>query len=111
MIKFRTTKEAEVQNKKLQTNETLTTALPSEQLDEKFYILIYSGMIIVLFVLAFMRAMTFFVICMRSSIKLHNTMFSKILRAPIYMFDVNPVGKLTILTFKLNFDQIFQGEF
>ena len=83
----------------MQTNETLTlttTAFPNKQPNETLYILIYTGLIIALFVLALMRTMSFFVMCMRSSIKLHNTMFSKILRAPIYVFDINPVGKLTI---------------
>ena len=80
-------------------NETLTTEMPSnESLDEMFYISIYGGLIVALFVLALIRTMTFFVMCMRSSIKLHNTMFSKILRAPIYVFDMNPVGKLTLFS-------------
>ena len=108
---FRTNKEAEIQNKSSEINGTSTTALPSEQLNEKIYILIYAGLIIALFVLALMRTISFFVMCMKSSIKLHNKMFSTILRAPIYVFDVNPVGKLTILKkYDFNF-KFFQDEF
>ena len=111
----RTNKEAEIHNEQSETNRTSTTAFPREQLNENVYILIYAGLIIALFVLALMRTISFFVMCMKSSIKLHNKMFSTILRAPIYVFDVNPVGELTILLkpsfnfifFRTNFESIY----
>ena len=63
-----------------------------ERHEESFYILIYSGLILALFIVTLMMTISFYVMCMKSSIKLHNKMFSKILNAPIYFFDANPVG-------------------
>ena len=41
-----------------------------------------------------MYAMTFFVICMRASRNLHNTMFHKLLKVEPRFFDVNPRGRI-----------------
>ncbi|CAG2165318.1 unnamed protein product [Oppiella nova] len=53
---------------------------------------IYSGLIGLLFFTTFIRAITWFVMCMRASVNLHNSIFYRLLRAPIAVFDSNPVG-------------------
>ncbi|XP_054155290.1 ATP-binding cassette subfamily C member 4-like [Oppia nitens] len=55
---------------------------------------IYSGLIGLLFLTALMRAISWFTVCMRASINLHNTIFYRLLRAPISIFDNNPVGRI-----------------
>lgn len=57
-------------------------------------IVIYSSLIAVLFVCAILRSVTFFAICMRASIRLHNRIFVRLLRAPIAFFDSNPAGRI-----------------
>ncbi|CAG2117983.1 unnamed protein product, partial [Medioppia subpectinata] len=47
-----------------------------------------------LFVTTFIRAITWFVMCMRASVNLHNNIFIRLLRAPISFFDNNPVGRI-----------------
>ncbi|RWS14111.1 ABC transporter-like protein 16, partial [Dinothrombium tinctorium] len=55
-------------------------------------IIIYTIQIVVLFILSLSRAVLFFVICMRASVKLHDRLFRGIVRAPISFFDKNPIG-------------------
>lgn len=55
---------------------------------------IYVGLVAASVILSLTRALLFFHILINSSQHLHNTMFAAVLRAPIYFFDSNPVGKL-----------------
>lgn len=57
-------------------------------------IYIFTGMVVALFVFSLVRTTTFFSICMRSSITLHNSLFECLIRAPITFFDSNPIGVL-----------------
>ncbi|CAG2177332.1 unnamed protein product, partial [Oppiella nova] len=59
-----------------------------------YYVYIYSGLIGALFVTALMRSTTWFMMCMRASVNLHNSIFSRLLRAPIAVFDNNPIGQM-----------------
>ena len=54
---------------------------------------VYSALIASVFMFGFMRAVQFFVICTAASVKLYDTMFNAVIRAPISFFDKNPVGK------------------
>lgn len=54
---------------------------------------LYVGVVVCCFILAFIRAVVLFHILINSSRNLHNKMFKAILRAPIYFFDTNPVGR------------------
>ncbi|CAG2174219.1 unnamed protein product [Oppiella nova] len=47
-----------------------------------------------LFVTALMRSTTWFMICMRASVNLHNSIFTRLMRAPIAVFDNKPVGQM-----------------
>jgi ATP-binding cassette subfamily C (CFTR/MRP) protein 4 len=53
---------------------------------------IYAAMVLGLVVTSMVRTVTFFVLCMRSSVNLHNSMFRRIISAPCRFFDTNPVG-------------------
>ncbi|CAG2183077.1 unnamed protein product, partial [Oppiella nova] len=41
-----------------------------------------------------MRSTTWFMMCMRASVNLHNSIFSRLLRAPIAVFNNNPIGQM-----------------
>ncbi|CAG2102867.1 unnamed protein product [Medioppia subpectinata] len=56
--------------------------------------IIYSSLMAALFVATLLRAITWFVMFMRASVNLHNTIFYRLLRAPISVFEKNPVGRI-----------------
>ena len=65
---------------------------------EHFYNLgIYAAIVLTLAASSMIRTVHFFYACMRSSVKLHNSMFNRLLRAPCRFFDTNPVGKTNFL--------------
>ena len=43
-------------------------------------------------IMSFARAILFFYVCVRAAKKLHNKMFTAVLRVPMRFFDVNPIG-------------------
>ncbi|KAI1287408.1 ATP-binding cassette sub-family C member 4 [Halotydeus destructor] len=73
------------------SNETLTGSIHD---NESQNALIYSGLILALFVATMFRTMTWFFMCMKASVNLHNRIFIKVLQAPMAMFDNNPVGRI-----------------
>ncbi|KAI1287364.1 ATP-binding cassette sub-family C member 4 [Halotydeus destructor] len=56
--------------------------------------MIYSGLMLAIFVTTMLRATTWFIMCMRASVNLHNRIFIKVMQAPMAMFDNNPVGRI-----------------
>src|SRR5882757_5988042 len=70
------------------TNEVDSDAV----VDQTYNVIIYSCFIGALFISAMARSSSFFVMCMRSSVNLHNRIFYSLLRAPIHVFDSSPVG-------------------
>ncbi|CAG2102854.1 unnamed protein product, partial [Medioppia subpectinata] len=62
--------------------------------DTTFNVIIYSALILGLLVSALIRTTSFFVMCMRASINLHNRIFYSLLRAPIHVFDSSPIGRI-----------------
>ena len=57
-------------------------------------IVIYSVLIGSMFVSTIVRSITFFVICTRASVRLHNKIFNRLLRVPLAFFDSNPAGRI-----------------
>ncbi|CAG2057791.1 unnamed protein product [Timema podura] len=55
---------------------------------------IYGVLMIICVVFVLARSVLFFLFCMKSSIKLHNTMFENILRSKMRFFDTNPSGRI-----------------
>ncbi|KAH9505171.1 Multidrug resistance-associated protein 4 [Bulinus truncatus] len=62
--------------------------------DSYFNIYVFTGIILAVFLFGLARALLFFKIAVDASQKLHNMMFSRILRSPISFFDTNPVGRI-----------------
>lgn len=62
--------------------------------DNDYYIYIWAIAIFGCIVLTTWRALLFLWVCTRSSIKLHNKMFSNILHATMRFFDTNPSGRI-----------------
>ncbi|XP_022670622.1 multidrug resistance-associated protein 4-like isoform X2 [Varroa destructor] len=54
----------------------------------------YGGLIVLLVAASVIRALLFFAMCMRSSVRLHDDMFACIMRAPISFFERNPIGRI-----------------
>ena len=55
---------------------------------------VYAAMVLGLVVTSLIRTVYFFVLCMRSSVNLHNSMFSRIISAPCRFYDTNPGGRV-----------------
>ncbi|XP_023714338.1 probable multidrug resistance-associated protein lethal(2)03659 isoform X2 [Cryptotermes secundus] len=72
------------------TNCTELEWLPSTET----CILVYTGFIIAIIVLAFSSVFSFFAMCMRASVNLHNAMFTSITRATMQFFNNNPSGQI-----------------
>ncbi len=54
----------------------------------------YGTSFLIYVALCFAYPMQFYMLCTRASVRLHNGMFGKILRAPMRFFDINPVGRV-----------------
>lgn len=73
--------------------------------EEAWYIQIYAGYVGAFLVLLLLRGLFFYAIAERAASRLHNTMFSRILRAPMSVFTTTPLGSL-LSTFAADMDQI-----
>jgi len=56
-------------------------------------IYIYTALTVGTVVITLVRSITFFKVCMRASVNLHDLMFRSITRATMYFFNTNPSGK------------------
>jgi hypothetical protein len=56
-------------------------------------IYIYTAVTVGTIVVTLVRSITFFNVCMRASMNLHDLMFRGITRATMYFFNTNPSGK------------------
>ena len=64
--------------------------------DHYFNLGIYAAIVAGLVITSMIRTAHFFVLCMKSSVNLHNSMFQRLIRAPCRFFDTNPVGRSSI---------------
>lgn len=60
----------------------------------KYALYIYTGFIVLTVLLTFLRSILFVIVCMISSINLHNQMFHCLLQAYMRFFDTNPSGRI-----------------
>ena len=78
---------------------------------------VYGGLVGGLCILSVIRTNSLFVLCMRSSVALHDNMFKSITGAPCRFFDINPVGEspyeranaMKIHARRTNPQQVFEG--
>lgn len=66
--------------------------------NDNFYTMIYSGLVVSLFISAILRSLLFFYMCNRASIRLHDSIFYRLLRSPLSLFEQNPVGKRKLVS-------------
>ncbi|CAH0405961.1 unnamed protein product [Chilo suppressalis] len=79
----------------LKTAKTIQEFAPfAEDNDNSFYVYIWTVAIVGCIILTTWRSILFLWVCMRSSIKLHNKMFSNILGATMRFFDTNASGRI-----------------
>jgi ABC-type multidrug transport system fused ATPase/permease subunit len=64
------------------------------KVDKYHSLIIYGCLIIACMLITILRSVMFIKTCMRSSINLHNAMFSSILRGVMHFFDTNPSGRI-----------------
>ncbi|UJR31956.1 hypothetical protein I4U23_019429 [Adineta vaga] len=64
----------------------------NEHRNQRFYT--YCGVVIILFSITLLRVATTEFICLNAGRILHNKMFRRLIRCPIYFFDMNPVGRI-----------------
>jgi len=62
-------------------------------LSRETYIYIYTAVTVGTVVITLVRSVSFFTVCMRASVRLHDLMFRSITRATMYFFNTNPSGK------------------
>ncbi|CAH1780700.1 unnamed protein product [Owenia fusiformis] len=62
--------------------------------DRNYYLYIWSGITIGVLVFSMARALYFFHMLVNAAETLHKMMFKSIVRAPVYFFDTNPVGRI-----------------
>ena len=72
-----------------QTNATVAT-VPRD-----LYISVYGSVVVAGFALTLVAVCLFYHVAVTASKSLHNAMFKRVLRAPIYFFDTNPIGEST----------------
>ncbi|CAF0978874.1 unnamed protein product [Rotaria sordida] len=60
--------------------------------DKNFYVLF--GLSSLSVILLFIRTMIYFLSCHITARSLHNQMFNSLLRAPVFFFDTNPIGRV-----------------
>ncbi|XP_017768861.1 PREDICTED: multidrug resistance-associated protein 4-like [Nicrophorus vespilloides] len=65
-----------------------------EFLETDTYLYIYAGLIVALFLLALIRSLLFYKLVMKSSQKLHDSMFKSIVSTTMHFFDTNPSGRI-----------------
>lgn len=75
------------------TNDTSVENTLSDTLSREMCIYIYTAVTVGTILVTLMRSITFFSVCMRASIHLHDSMFRSITRATMYFFNTNPSGK------------------
>ena len=64
-----------------------------KEVDRPFYLGIYGGLVVALVILGITRALLFFRVILQSSKNIHGEMFRSVLKAPMYFFDTNSIGK------------------
>ena len=62
--------------------------------EQRWDITLYGVLIATLFVSTIFRSVSFFAICMRASVNLHNRIFGRLVRAPVAFFESSPAGRV-----------------
>ncbi|KAJ6223803.1 hypothetical protein RDWZM_002348 [Blomia tropicalis] len=79
---------------KIWTNKNQQEIDSIDDSEQQWDIFTYSILIILSFIFSILRSVSFFLVCMRASVKLHNKIFARLLRTSITFFDSNPAGRI-----------------
>ena len=60
----------------------------------QFYIIVYSVIVTLIFIVGLTRSFTFYSVCLRCSQRLHDLVFGALIRASMRFFDTNPSGRI-----------------
>ena len=82
------------QEKFLVAKSDNSTSGEVKDLDQDFYLVIYSIFVVGLVFFTLLRTQLFFKLTIAASRILHLRMFSALLRAPSYFFDTNSIGEI-----------------
>jgi hypothetical protein len=74
-------------------NGTSVESTLSDTLSREMCIYIYTAVTLGTIFVTLTRSITFFSVCMRASVHLHDSMFRSITRATMYFFNTNSSGK------------------
>lgn len=77
-----------------QTENSTTTAAPGPP-DLVLYLGVYGGLVVGLFVLSLFAIELYYTLTVVASKNLYDKMLSSLMRAPMYFFDNNSIGKNT----------------
>lgn len=61
---------------------------------QEFYVIASSVIVFSIFVIGIIRSFSFYSICLKSSQRLHDRIFSALIRASMRFFDTNPSGRI-----------------
>ncbi|XP_054158176.1 ATP-binding cassette sub-family C member 4-like [Oppia nitens] len=75
-------------------DSSIASKSDDNKVDETENIKIYSILLVTIFVSLILRSTTWFVMCIKASINLHNRIFYRLMRTRISFFDNNPVGRI-----------------
>ena len=79
------------------TNSSSDMSILSEDFifdDQYKNVIVYSVLSLALFASTLTRAILCFILCLRSSINIHNQVFKSVLRSPLLFFENNPLGRI-----------------
>jgi len=81
--------------------------------NDNINLVIYASLIVLLFLFGLGRTIFTFLVCLSSSINLHDAVFKRLLRAPISFYETNPLGRiLNRVTRDVGIiDQVIPGSF
>lgn len=75
-------------------NDDVIVNNPYERFTTEFCLYVYGTLVISLFFIALTRSLLFYILAMKSSQKLHDTLFYNVINATMRFFDTNPSGRI-----------------
>lgn len=85
------------------TKEAISSTQNMEYADRNRDLGIYTLLAVLLITLGLTRALLFFQVMLKATMSIHLVMFDALMRAPIYFFDTNSIGKFTFSSHKYIF--------
>ncbi|XP_014221737.1 probable multidrug resistance-associated protein lethal(2)03659 [Trichogramma pretiosum] len=99
MVPYITSIEEARQERTTQNASNSSWSRPGDSYDDgyyttEFYVYVYTGLVLSIFVIGLCRSFVYYGICMRASERLHNRAFYALMRTCMRFFDTNPSGRI-----------------